>query len=367
MQLHTAEFISRGHPDKVADAISDGVLDALLDIAQSLGSPPTGVRAAVETMVKGNLVICAGEVNGPKSVLAELDLQRVVERVWTDVGYAHQGTPTAINHIQAQSAEIAAMVDASGIATGAGDQGIMCGYAYRNAGKEYLPPEFDLARRLIRRLDEKRLNGSIPQLRSDAKSQVTVDTLGNITSLIVSTQHDESISLEQLRERVFDEVVVAEVGQIDPDVCKINHRGSFVLGGSAADCGVTGRKIVCDAYGPRAPVGGGAFSGKDPSKVDRSAAYMARAIARRLLQEHPAATEAHVQLGYGIGQEQPSSVLGLLDGRQDVSAYIRDTFPDLSPFRIQERLGLWSRNGWRYGDTASMGHFGRTEFPWEQF
>jgi S-adenosylmethionine synthetase len=182
----------------------------------------------------------------------------------------------------------------------------------------------------------------------------------------MSVQHRDWIALPDLRDQLFEHVVAPTLGDIDPGLCKLNHKGSFVEGGADADCGLTGRKIVVDAYGPSCPVGGGAFSGKDPTKVDRAAAYAARQMALTVLDQHPAGgTVCDVAIAYGIGQHQPEILTAIIDGVHDVSDWLTQRFPDNSPAAIQERLGLWDREGWRYADTASFGHFGRDLFPWE--
>jgi S-adenosylmethionine synthetase len=366
MRDHSCEFVSHGHPDKFCDQGSDAILDALLDIAADQGVAADNCRAAVELLAKEGLVVVSGEISAPKSVLAELDVSRVIADAWMRAGYAHEGRPVIINHLRPQSREIAALVDGEGVAAGAGDQGIMCGFADR-ATPELMPLEYVYARNLLIMLGRKHADGTLPYLRSDAKSQVTVAEDGEVHNVIISTQHDESVSLDQLRHDLAAHVVRPVLGAISDDRMMLNYKGSFVLGGAAADCGVTGRKIVVDQYGPRTPVGGGAFSGKDPSKVDRAAAYMARQIARELLLEgFTGARRACVQIAFGIGQVQPASVSALLDDGRDVTDWVMERFPDLSPHAIQERLGLWRREGWRYGDTASGGHFGRDAFPWEQ-
>ena len=204
-------------------------------------------------------------------------------------------------------------------------------------------------------------------LGTDAKSQVSVRDGGEITSVIVSTQHSAQVSLEALRRELLERVVLPELGDLDPGLVKINHKGSFVEGGTVADAGVLGRKIVVDALGPRVPVGGGAFSGKDPTKVDRSAAYQARQIAREALEDGaPDAGSVTVSLAYGIGQLQPEMVRAVTDSGRDLSDWVRERFPDLSPAAIQERLGLWRTDGWSYAETARAGHYGHACFPWER-
>lgn len=363
----TSEFISAAHPDKACDAISDAVLDRLLDICASRNEPADHCRTAIETLAKEGLVVVSGEYAAPKSVLADFDLDETVNEVWDRLGYGFDCRPTIINYLRPQSAEIAGIVDsAEGRGTGAGDQGIMCGYAHRG-GENFMPPEFVAARNLIAALDEARQNGTLPYLRGDAKSQVTLSTSGEVLSVIISTQHHDNVDLDTLRHDLADKIVRPTLGDVPPDRMRLNHKGSFVLGGAAADCGLTGRKIVCDAYGPRSYVGGGAFSGKDPTKVDRSAAYVARLIARTALEcQFDDAESVDVQLAFGIGSHQPTAILASLNDGRDITDWVRDRFSDLSPRGIQEQLGLWRREGWRYLDTSAMGHFGRSEFPWEQ-
>lgn len=363
--VRTAEFVSGGHPDKFADQASDAVLDTMLDIAAEHGVAADTIRCAVETLAKENLVFVSGEIGAPRAVLADLDVDAVVQAAWRRAGYDNASKPTVINFIRPQSLEIAALVDGEGDAAGAGDQGIMWGHAFRET-PTFMPAEYDAARRLIAKLDEVRAS-TLPYLRSDAKSQVSLAPDGAICSVIISTQHEAGIALSDLRHDIATQVVQPVLGELPPEIVKINHKGSFVLGGAAADCGLTGRKIVVDQFGPMAAVGGGAFSGKDPSKVDRSAAYMCRAIALSALQaEFTDAASASVHLSYGIGQVQPASIGGTLGDGRDIREWIRDTFADLSPRAIQHRLGLWERAGWTYADTASMGHYGRTLFPWER-
>ena len=366
MNLYTSEFVSGGHPDKASDRVSDACLDQLLTIAVENGYHGSVCRCAVETLMKGNLVVVSGEIAAPEDVLAKFSVDEAVFTAWEKAGYRHQGPPVVLNYVKPQSAEIASLVDGEGVGAGAGDQGIMCGFAYRN-GATYMPPEYEFSRGLIERLDELRLSGELPYLRSDAKSQVSLDADGVPHAIVISTQHSDEVSLAELREQVMERVVVPVVGDVSDEIVKINFKGSFVLGGSAADCGLTGRKIVVDQYGPRTFVGGGAFSGKDATKVDRSAAYMARLIAKNaLVKAFPDSTSVSLQIAYGIGQLQPSSVLATLDCGTDISGWVHDNYEDLSPGSIQSALGLWDRNGWSYSDTAAMGHFGRDCFPWEK-
>ena len=363
--LRTAEFVSPGHPDKFCDQVSDAILDALLDTAADRNLPADLCRTAIETLAKDNLVIVSGEMSAPDGLTAQLDIAGIVQTVWKRCGFDHAGRPTVINYIHGQASEIAALVDGEGLATGAGDQGVMCGHAFRE-NPAFMPVEYQMARKLISKMAYLREEGILPYLRSDAKSQVSVAADGSVHSVIISTQHDETVDLKTLRHDIEQLVVFPVLGKVSHDRMRINFKGSFVTGGTIADCGVTGRKIVCDAFGPNHPVGGGAFSGKDPSKVDRSAAYMARFIAKRGLKtEFRNANYMGVQLAFGIGSIQPEAVNAVLGDGTNVTEWVRDTFQDLSPRSIQETLGLWDRRGWRYEETAAFGHFGRPEFPWE--
>jgi S-adenosylmethionine synthetase len=357
----TAEHVGEGHPDKFADQVSDAFQDGAYDAAIRLGHPPSSVRTAIEVLCKADLVIVSGEARAPDGVLAQVDVDAIVRALRADLRYPHRDDLRVINHVHPQAAEIASITGDDG----AGDQGIMVGYASRDTDS-YMPLEYELARRLLMRLSELSRNGTLPKIGSDTKSQVSVRPDGSFASVIVSAQHAADYPLEALREDIFSHVVVPVLGDVPRAIVRINHRGSFVEGGSDADAGVTGRKIVIDGYGPfAAPVGGGAFSGKDPTKVDRSGAYQARQIARTILEDGFAdGAECHVTLAYGIGQRQPEAVTAVVDRRHDVTDWVLERFPDLSPRAIQERLGLWDRAGWTYRQTAAFGHFGRN-LPWE--
>ncbi|WP_299140203.1 methionine adenosyltransferase domain-containing protein [uncultured Tateyamaria sp.] len=360
--IATAEHVGAGHPDKACDKISDAVHDAIYIEGARQGHPPHTCRAAIEVFAKADLVVVSGEARAPAGVLEAIDVPAIVRRVRAELGYPARVDLVIMNHIQPQASEIAAITGDDG----AGDQGIMVAMACRDTA-EMMPVEYAAARNLIQALDAARADGTLPYIRRDTKSQVSVAPDGRITSVIVSAQHDPNIALDQLRQDIFDKVVVPVLGDVPREIAKINHKGSFVEGGTDADAGLTGRKIVVDAFGPYWSVGGGAFSGKDPSKVDRSGAYMARALARTVLENGFADGQTcQVALAYGIGQVQPEAVMAVVDGRHDVSDWIASQFPDLSPRAIQDRLGLWERDGWTYEQTASFGHFGRAGLPWEK-
>lgn len=360
-QTSVAEAVGKGHPDKQADAMSDAVLDVKMDRAVAAGHPPSSVRVACEVMINGADIIVGGEISAPEGVYDAEAVEAAVREVYFTSGNDPRDDLRVTNLIRPQAGEIAALT-----VDGAGDQGIMEGYATTRT-RSMLPPETEKAWALIRRAYDLATDGTLPWLRLDTKSQVALDPSGEVISVIMSVQHRASVGLEELRREVLDRVVRPCLGDVAPGLVKINHKGSFIEGGADADCGLTGRKIVVDAYGPSVAVGGGAYSGKDATKVDRSAAYMARFIARQVLASHPGGgTDCTVKLAYGIGQLQPEAVSAIIDGKHDVSDWVRARFADLSPRAIQDRLGLWRREGWRYRDTASFGHYGRDLFPWEQ-
>lgn len=360
--IRTAEHVGPGHSDKVADQISDAYQDCAYEAAERLGFAPSTVRTAIEVLIKGDLVVVSGEARAPSGVLESLVVADIVREVRNAAGYSDRSDLRVIDHVQPQAAEIASITGNEG----AGDQGVMVGYATRETDT-FMPPEYELSRALLRRLTMLSTDGTLPKIQSDTKSQVSILPDGRIGSVIISAQHHADYDLEVLREDIFQNVVIPVIGDLPRDVVRINHRGSFVEGGSDADAGVTGRKIVVDAYGPAAaPVGGGAFSGKDPTKVDRTGAYQARQIAKSVVANGFAdGTECHVTLAYGIGQRQPEAVTALVDRRHDVTDWVLKHFADLSPTAMQERLGLWDRSGWTYAQTATFGHFGRDGFPWE--
>ncbi|MCA9178816.1 MAG: methionine adenosyltransferase [Planctomycetales bacterium] len=367
--LFTSESVSMGHPDKLADGISDGILDALF--AQDPNS-----RVACETMVTTGMAIIAGEI----TTKAVIDYSQVVRDVIRDVGYtdANMGidadTCAVLVSIDKQSPDIAMGVDedaTAGKATGAGDQGLMFGYAC-NETPEYMPLPIALSHRILNRLTEARQQGEVNWLRPDSKSQVTVeyDDQGavRIDTVVVSTQHSPDVANDELRDyiknKIIDPLLPTELNKGDITY-HINPTGRFVVGGPHGDCGLTGRKIIVDTYGGWGRHGGGAFSGKDPTKVDRSAAYMARHVAKNIVAAG-LADRCEVQLAYAIGVSEPVSVhvdtqgTGKVDDQQICEAV--KSFYDLTPGGIINYLDLRRPI---YRRTASGGHFGRDEFPWE--
>ena len=369
--LFTSESVSMGHPDKLADQISDGVLDALL--AQDPFS-----RVACETMVTTGLAIIAGEI----TTKANVDYQQVVRGVIRDVGYTDDlmgicGDTCAVGiYLDRQSPDIAQGVNedsAKGKEIGAGDQGLMFGYACDDT-PELMPLPISLAHRIINRLTEARFNREVDWLRPDSKSQVTIEYDGNrpvrVDTVVVSTQHAPEVSHAAIKEFVVDRIIrpLLPANLVQGDIkYHINPTGRFVVGGPHGDCGLTGRKIIVDTYGGWGRHGGGAFSGKDPTKVDRSAAYMARHVAKNLVAAG-VASRCEVQLAYAIGVSEPVSVHVDTQGTGKVSdekicAAVRQVFP-LTPSGIIRYLDL-SRPIYRR--TAAGGHFGRTEpeFTWE--
>ncbi len=367
--LFTSESVSEGHPDKMADQISDAIVDAI--IAEDKNS-----RIAVETMVKTGMVIIAGEVR----TNTYIDLEDLVREVVTDIGYnssdvGFDGASCAVlNAIGKQSADIAMGVDEAGNKDlGAGDQGLMFGYA-TNETEVLMPAPIFYAHRLVERQAELRKRGVLPWLRPDAKSQVTLRYENGkpvaIDAIVLSTQHDEGISLDDLREAVLEEVVkpVLPAEWLHKDTLfHINPTGNFVIGGPVGDCGLTGRKIIVDTYGGMARHGGGAFSGKDPSKVDRSAAYATRYVAKNIVAAG-LADRCEIQVSYAIGVAEPTSIAINTFGTNKIDEtkianLVREHF-DLRPQGIIDMLDLRRPI---YRATAAYGHFGRTEpeFTWE--
>jgi S-adenosylmethionine synthetase len=369
--LFTSESVSMGHPDKLADRVSDSVLDALL--AQDPGS-----RVACETLVTTGLAMIAGEI----TTKAIVDYTEVIRQAIAGAGYNDDlsgicaETCAVLVSIGRQSPDIARGVNddrAAGKDVGAGDQGLMFGYAC-NDTDELMPLPIALAHRIIHRITEARQLGEVEWLRPDSKSQVTVEFEGNrpvgIRTVVVSTQHCPSVSQDEIREYVIDQVVkpVMPAEMVLPDtVYHINPTGRFVVGGPKGDCGLTGRKIIVDTYGGWGRHGGGAFSGKDPTKVDRSAAYMARHVAKNVVAAG-LADRCELQLAYAIGVSEPVSVHVDTQGTgrvadERICELIREMFP-LTPRGIIEYLDLQRPI---YTPTTSGGHFGRSEpeFTWE--
>ncbi len=368
----TAEHVSAGHPDKFCDQVADRILDEVLALAALEGEAAlAGVRTAIECLAKDNLLIISGEVKLTDAIRARLDVVSLAREVWKGIGYGEDAEQlTVIDHIRSQSADIAEggatgpRSDGAGTDDGgAGDQGVMVGYATRET-EEGMPLEWLLARNLCFRLRDLRTSGTLPWLRSDCKTQISLDPAGKVTSVIVAAQHADSAGDREIAEGILRHAIEPVVGYV-PERVSINGTGRFVIGGPTGDAGVVGRKIVVDAYGPGVPVGGGAYSGKDPTKVDRSAAYICRQIAKTVLAHHADLAACTVSLAYGIGQFQPEMVTAVSDTGRDLSGWVREKFPDLSPRFIIESLGLRRRNGWSYLETASYGHYGRSQFPWE--
>src|SRR5436190_18080157 len=363
--LFTSESVTEGHPDKIADQISDSVLDAIL--AQDAKS-----RVACETLVTTGLVVMAGEI----TTNAVVDFQEVARATIKDVGYTRAKfgfdaeTCAVLSSIHSQSPDIAMGVDTGG----AGDQGLMFGYACTETD-ELMPLPIMLAHKLARGLSCARRDGVLAYLRPDGKSQVTVEYDGmkpvRVDAVVVSSQHSPDVSQEQMREDITTRIIKAGIpaNLMDKNTkIYVNPTGRFVVGGPHGDAGVTGRKIIVDTYGGYAPHGGGAFSGKDPTKVDRSAAYMARYIAKNVVAAG-LADKCTVQLAYAIGVAEPVSVLidthgtGTIDDER-ISNIVRDNFK-LTPKAIIETLDLQRPI---YKMTARFGHFGRAndEFSWEK-
>ena len=371
--IFTSESVSEGHPDKICDRISDAIVDTYLS------ADPHG-RVAVETLVTTNRIVLAGEVRGPGSI-THAHLEEVARACVRDIGYEqkkfHWDRVTVDVYVHAQSPDIAQGVDASGNKDeGAGDQGIMFGYACRETDV-LMPAPIYYAHSILRSLAEARHSGAEPGLGPDAKSQITLEYGNGVpvraTSVVVSTQHDEALGTEEVREIVRPHVtnVLPEGWMCDEEHFYVNPTGRFVVGGPDGDTGLTGRKIVVDTYGGAAPHGGGAFSGKDPTKVDRSAAYAARYLAKNVVAAD-LAERCTVQLAYAIGVSQPLAVYiethgtGRVDEAR-LSRVLRELV-NLSPRGIREHLGL-SRP--IYARTSAYGHFGRPPepdggFSWER-
>ncbi|MFT6085578.1 MAG: S-adenosylmethionine synthetase [Glaciecola sp.] len=366
--LFTSESVSEGHPDKIADQISDAVLDAILEIDPK-------ARVACETYVKTGMVLVGGEIN----TNAWVDIEELTRKTVNEIGYTHSdigfdGNSCAVlNAIGKQSNDINQGVDRdSPEEQGAGDQGLMFGYA-SNETEVLMPAPITFAHRLVQKQAEVRKSGKLNWLRPDAKSQVTFIYENNkpvgIDAVVLSTQHCDSISIDELREAVMEEIikpVLPAQWLSSKTKFHINPTGRFVIGGPMGDCGLTGRKIIVDTYGGMARHGGGAFSGKDPSKVDRSAAYAGRYVAKNMVAAG-LADRCEIQISYAIGVAEPTSINVETFGTGKVSdemltALVRDHF-DLRPYGLIKMLDLERPI---YKATAAYGHFGREEFPWEK-
>ncbi|MGW8287603.1 MAG: methionine adenosyltransferase [Desulfobulbales bacterium] len=370
--LFTSESVSEGHPDKVADQISDGILDAIL-------TQDTHARVACETMVTTGMVLIAGEI----TTTAWVDMPQIVRNTVKEIGYnsSEMGFDSqscaVLTSIDKQSPDIAQGVnEGSGLDLdqGAGDQGLMFGYACKET-KVLMPMPITYAHRLMKRQSEVRKAGLLPWLRPDAKSQVTVEYVDNqpsrIEAIVISTQHSPEVDYEDLKEGVMEEIIkpIIPADMVDGNTKYfINPTGRFVIGGPVGDCGVTGRKIIVDTYGGMGSHGGGAFSGKDPSKVDRSSSYMGRYVAKNIVAAG-LADEVEVQIAYAIGISQPVSInvhtfgTGRIEDKK-IKQLIKEHF-DLRPKAIIQHLDLLRPI---YKKTAAYGHFGRerAEFTWEK-
>ena len=368
----TSESVSEGHPDKVSDQISDAILDAIL------AQDPTA-RVAAETLCNTGLVVLAGEI----TTNANVDYIQVARNTLREIGYDntaygidYKGCAILVAYDK-QSPDIAQGVDKAhddGLDQGAGDQGLMFGYACDETA-ELMPLPIHLSHRLVERQSQLRRDGRLTWLRPDAKSQVTVRYVDgkpdSIDTVVLSTQHDEEISLEKLREAVIEEIIKPVLPKhLIKGAIKflVNPTGRFVIGGPQGDCGLTGRKIIVDTYGGAAPHGGGAFSGKDPSKVDRSAAYAGRYVAKNVVAAG-LASKCLIQISYAIGVAKPTSVMVSTFGTGKISdekiAQLVSEHFDLRPKGIVKMLNLLRPI---YRKTAAYGHFGREEpeFTWEQ-
>jgi len=367
--LMTSESVGEGHPDKMADQISDAILDAIL-------KQDTKCRVAVETLVKTGLVVLAGEITTSADVDYEAIARRTIKRIGYDdeaLGFDDQSCKV-LSAISKQSPDIAMGVDREDQKEqGAGDQGLMFGYA-TNETAELMPATIQLSHQLVKQQSEVRKSGQLEWLRPDAKSQVTIRFNDGkpefIDTVVLSTQHDE-VSMDVIKKGVMDHIITPILpSQLVNDQTQylINPTGNFIIGGPVGDCGLTGRKIIVDTYGGMARHGGGAFSGKDPSKVDRSAAYASRYVAKNIVAAG-LADRCEIQVSYAIGVAKPTSVRIKTFGTNKISEdkiteLVHDNF-DLTPYGIMNMLNLLQPI---YEKTAAYGHFGRSNdgFPWEE-
>jgi len=368
--LMTSESVGEGHPDKMADQISDAILDAIIE-------QDKGCRVAVETLVKTGLVVLAGEI----TTSAEVDYEAIARKTIKRIGYDNEAlgfddqSCEVLSAISKQSPDIAMGVDREDQKQqGAGDQGLMFGYA-TNETKELMPATIQISHNLVKQHSEVRKSGAIEWLRPDAKSQVTINfnngTPDHIDTVVLSTQHDENIEMQDIHDGVLEHIIkpVLPSELVTEDTrYLINPTGNFIIGGPVGDCGLTGRKIIVDTYGGMARHGGGAFSGKDPSKVDRSAAYAARYVAKNVVAAG-LADRCEIQVSYAIGVAKPTSVrIKTFDtnkiSEEQIIALVNANF-DLTPYGIMSMLDLLQPI---YERTAAYGHFGRSNegFPWEE-
>lgn len=341
-QNYTVESVTSGHPDKVCDQISDAVLDACL--AQDPLS-----RVAIESFGCHGLIVVGGEL----TTQAQIDAEEIARRIYREIGY--DADVETIARIVKQSPDIAQGVDTGG----AGDQGIMYGYATGET-EEKMPRGIVLVHRLTQGLEDLRTSGELPWLRPDGKAQVTMDG-ERVKTVLISTQHSADVSQEEIRKSLIEKLIKPVIGDLTGVEILVNPTGQFILGGFDADTGLTGRKIMVDTYGGLYPHGGGAFSGKDASKVDRSAAYMARWVAKNLV-ANGLADKCLVSVAYAIGEAKPVMVDAINQKGESLADVVMDKF-DFRPRAIVERLGLTRPI---FQPTASYGHFGKTGLPWEE-
>jgi len=341
-KTYTVESVTSGHPDKICDQVSDAILD------ECLSQDPKS-RVAIESFGGHGLLLVGGEV----TTKAQVDFKEIAKRIYREIGY--QDDLKVMTNITCQSPDIARGVDTGG----AGDQGIMYGYA-TDETEEFLPLGVVLSHKLTKGLELLRKNNQVSWLKSDGKSQVTIKN-GVVKSILISCQHDENVSQEEIRETIIEKLIKPLVGEINNIEILVNPTGNFVRGGFSADTGLTGRKIMVDTYGGLIPHGGGCFSGKDPSKVDRSAAYMARFAAKNIVADG-LAKECLVSASYAIGRTEPLMVEAVSETGKNLSDLVRSKF-DFRPNAIIERLDLLKPI---YLKTASYGHFGKADFPWEK-
>ncbi len=367
--LMTSESVGEGHPDKMADQISDAILDAIIE-------QDKGCRVAVETLVKTGLVVLAGEITTSAEVDYEAIARKTIKRIGYDnaeLGFDDQSCEV-LSAISQQSPDIAMGVDREDQKQqGAGDQGLMFGYATRET-KELMPATIQLSHQLVKQQSEVRKSGELDWLRPDAKSQVTIrfnDGKPNfIDTVVLSTQHDDDVNMDEIKKGVMDHIIIPTLPSDlinDQTQYLINPTGNFIIGGPVGDCGLTGRKIIVDTYGGMARHGGGAFSGKDPSKVDRSAAYAARYVAKNVVAAG-LADRCEIQVSYAIGVAKPTSVRIITFDTNTISEEkimeLVDANFDLTPYGIMSMLDLLQPI---YEKSAAYGHFGRENqgFPWE--
>ena len=366
----TSESVGEGHPDKMADQISDAILDAIIE-------EDTGCRVAVETLVKTGLVVLAGEITTSAEVDYEAIARKTIKRIGYDnaaLGFDDQSCEV-LSAISKQSPDIAMGVDREDQKQqGAGDQGLMFGYA-TNETEELMPATIQLSHQLVKQQSKVRRSGALNWLRPDAKSQVTIRFNDGkpdfIDTVVLSTQHDDDVSMEEIKKGVMDHIIIPTLPADlinDQTQYLINPTGNFIIGGPVGDCGLTGRKIIVDTYGGMARHGGGAFSGKDPSKVDRSAAYAARYVAKNVVAAG-LADRCEIQVSYAIGVAKPTSVrIKTFDtnkiSEEEITELVTAHF-DLTPYGIMNMLNLLQPI---YERTAAYGHFGRSNegFPWEE-